>query len=236
MTIRPCPLRPPDGLRDRPSDSSIRPSSRPSAARSRRPACSRRASSTTRRSSTTSRRTGSAGTGSASGGTRRRPTAASTSSPASRGENVIVVRGADGELRAFHNVCRHRGSTILEESCGKLVRIQCPYHAWTYDLEGRLQRAKHTEDLVDFEPAENSLVPGPLRALAGLRLPEPRPGGAARSSTPSRTCPATSSGSTSARSAAPGGSPTTSTPTGRRSPRTTPSATTARASTPSSTG
>ena len=66
------------------------------------------------------------------------------------GENVMVVRGADGELRAFHNVCRHRGSTILEESCGKLVRIQCPYHAWTYDLEGRLQRAKHTDDLIDF--------------------------------------------------------------------------------------
>ena len=75
------------------------------------------------------------------------------------GESVMVVRGADGQLRAFHNVCRHRGSTILEESCGRLVRIQCPYHAWTYDLEGRLQRAKHTDDLIDFEPAENSLVP-----------------------------------------------------------------------------
>src|SRR3954469_8111287 len=56
------------------------------------------------------------------------------------GESVMVLRGADGELRAFHNVCRHRGSTILEgDRCGKLVRIQCPYHAWTYDLEGRLQ-------------------------------------------------------------------------------------------------
>jgi len=75
------------------------------------------------------------------------------------GENVMVIRGADGELRAFHNVCRHRGSTILEEACGKLVRIQCPYHAWTYDLEGQLQRAKHTDDLIAFEPAENSLVP-----------------------------------------------------------------------------
>ncbi len=74
------------------------------------------------------------------------------------GENVMVIRGADGALRAFHNVCRHRGSTILEEPRGKLVRIQCPYHAWTYDLEGRLHRAKHTEDLIDFEPAENSLV------------------------------------------------------------------------------
>jgi len=75
------------------------------------------------------------------------------------GENVMVVRGPDGDLRAFHNVCRHRGSTLLEESCGKLVRVQCPYHAWIYDLDGQLQRAKHTDDLVDFDPAENSLYP-----------------------------------------------------------------------------
>ena len=98
----------------------------------------------------------------------------------------MVMRGADGELRAFHNVCRHRGSTILEESCGKLVRIQCPYHAWTYDLDGRLQRAKHTDDLVDFEPAENGLVPVRCETLAGVRVPEPRPGGPAAPRHPRR--------------------------------------------------
>jgi Rieske 2Fe-2S family protein len=75
------------------------------------------------------------------------------------GESVIVVRGQDGQLRAFYNVCRHRGTPILEQDCGKLVRFQCPYHAWVYDLEGQLQRAKHTDDLIEFEPAENSLVP-----------------------------------------------------------------------------
>ena len=67
------------------------------------------------------------------------------------GEDLIVVRGRDRTLRAFHNVCRHRGTAVAEESCGKLVRFQCPYHAWIYDLDGTLIRAKHTEDLEDFQ-------------------------------------------------------------------------------------
>ena len=66
------------------------------------------------------------------------------------GEDLIVVRGRYGALRAFHNVCRHRGTAVAEEPCGKLVRFQCPYHAWIYDLDGNLIRAKHTEDLEDF--------------------------------------------------------------------------------------
>src|SRR5215211_2764328 len=65
-------------------------------------------------------------------------------------EPLIVVRGRDGELRAFYNVCRHRGTAVVEENCGKAVRFQCPYHAWIYDLEGKLVRAKHTDDLDDF--------------------------------------------------------------------------------------
>jgi Rieske 2Fe-2S family protein len=63
---------------------------------------------------------------------------------------LIVVRGRDAVLRAFHNVCRHRGTAVAEDPCGKVVRLQCPYHAWIYDLDGRLIRAKHTEDLDDF--------------------------------------------------------------------------------------
>jgi Rieske 2Fe-2S family protein len=63
---------------------------------------------------------------------------------------LIVVRGSDGVIRAFHNVCRHRGTAVAEEPCGKLVRFQCPYHSWIYDLDGSLIRAKHTDDLDDF--------------------------------------------------------------------------------------
>src|SRR6266540_1084556 len=75
------------------------------------------------------------------------------------GENVIVLRGADGVLRAFYNVCRHRGSTLLEEPCGAVSKILCPYHAWVYDVDGSLRRARHTEGLSGFDPAANGLVP-----------------------------------------------------------------------------
>ncbi len=66
------------------------------------------------------------------------------------GDALVVVRGRDAQLRAFHNVCRHRGTAVVEAPAGKVVRFQCPYHAWIYDLDGRLIRAKHTDDLDDF--------------------------------------------------------------------------------------
>lgn len=54
------------------------------------------------------------------------------------GESVVVLRGDDRKLRAFTNVCRHRGARLLDERAGCARRITCPYHAWTYDSEGRL--------------------------------------------------------------------------------------------------
>ena len=66
-------------------------------------------------------------------------------------EPLIVVRGRDGIVRAFYNVCQHRGTAVAEEPCGTVVRLQCPYHAWIYDLEGNLVRAKHTDDLAEFD-------------------------------------------------------------------------------------
>ena len=73
-------------------------------------------------------------------------------------EPLLIARGRDGELRAFYNVCRHRGTAVVEEPCGKAVRFQCPYHAWIYDLEGNLVRAKHTDDLDDFSFERFGLV------------------------------------------------------------------------------
>ena len=59
-------------------------------------------------------------------------------------ESVIVTRDSAGEIHAFFNVCRHRGTRLCERTEGHLVeRIQCPYHAWTYDLSGRLLAAPH---------------------------------------------------------------------------------------------
>jgi len=62
-------------------------------------------------------------------------------------ESVIVVRGASGEVRAFYNVCRHRGSRMCTELHGSLPgrRITCPYHAWSYGLDGALLGAPHAE-------------------------------------------------------------------------------------------
>ncbi|MFN8631355.1 MAG: aromatic ring-hydroxylating dioxygenase subunit alpha [Chloroflexota bacterium] len=74
------------------------------------------------------------------------------------GENLIVVRGRDGVVRAFYNVCRHRGTAVEERECGKAVRFQCVYHSWIYDLDGQLIRAKHTDDLEDFSFEQYSLV------------------------------------------------------------------------------
>ena len=75
------------------------------------------------------------------------------------GESVLLVRGRDEVIRAFYNVCRHRGTAVEERECGKAVRFQCPYHAWIYELDGSLVRAKHTEDLDDFSLDTYGLAP-----------------------------------------------------------------------------
>ncbi len=72
------------------------------------------------------------------------------------GESVIVVRDKAGDLRVFYNVCRHRGSRLCEKSSGHLSAIQCPYHAWTYSLDGRLIGAPDME--VDFDRSSYGLA------------------------------------------------------------------------------
>ncbi|MFI5200206.1 MAG: aromatic ring-hydroxylating dioxygenase subunit alpha, partial [Candidatus Limnocylindrales bacterium] len=84
------------------------------------------------------------------------------------GEPLVIVRARDGVLRAFYNVCQHRGTAVVEEQCGKAVRFQCPYHAWIYDLDGKLIRAKHTEDLDDFSFDTFGLRPVRLAVWQGF--------------------------------------------------------------------
>jgi Rieske 2Fe-2S family protein len=68
------------------------------------------------------------------------------------GESIIVLRDQDKELRAFYNVCRHRGTRMCETPEGKFSKtIQCPYHAWTYSLDGKLIGAPLMKDVVDFD-------------------------------------------------------------------------------------
>jgi carnitine monooxygenase subunit len=76
------------------------------------------------------------------------------------GEAVIVVRGDDGQVRSFHNVCRHRASRLLDGpkgSCGR--RITCPYHAWTYALDGRLVGVPHRQTFSELDTARHGLAP-----------------------------------------------------------------------------
>jgi carnitine monooxygenase subunit len=69
---------------------------------------------------------------------------------------ILVVRGKDDRLRAFYNVCKHRGHLLLEGK-GKALRIRCPFHAWTYDLTGQLVAAPNAENVPDFDFAEFQL-------------------------------------------------------------------------------
>ena len=75
------------------------------------------------------------------------------------GESVIVIRGDDGESRAFSNVCRHRGSRLLDGSEGCAKVLTCPYHAWSYARDGRLVGVPHRAEYPGLDPAKHSLVP-----------------------------------------------------------------------------
>jgi Rieske 2Fe-2S family protein len=83
-------------------------------------------------------------------------------------ENVILVRGRDGQLRAFLNVCRHRGARVCMERSGVARRnIQCGYHAWTYGLDGKLVAAPNLNRMPDVDRTEYGLVPVPVREWLG---------------------------------------------------------------------
>jgi len=81
-------------------------------------------------------------------------------------ESAIIVRGEDGTIRGFANVCRHRGSLVCLESQGHADRFSCPYHGWTYDLDGKLVAARSMPD--DFDLSQHSLKPVSVDVVHGL--------------------------------------------------------------------
>src|SRR5262249_12981408 len=86
-------------------------------------------------------------------------------------QSFFLVGGEDGVPRAFHNVCRHRGSRLVEEAEGKVRRrIQCPYHAWSYDLAGGLRAAPHMDGIEDFDPGCYGLVEIACSVVGGLLM------------------------------------------------------------------
>ena len=78
---------------------------------------------------------------------------------------LIIIRGDDGVIRALHNVCRHRGTLISRESCGKARRLVCPYHQWTYERDGKLASCRGMHEI---NHDELGLLPAHLEDLEGM--------------------------------------------------------------------
>ncbi len=84
------------------------------------------------------------------------------------GESVIVIRGDDGEARAFANVCRHRGSRLVDGEAGCAKVLTCPYHAWSYARDGRLVGVPHRQEYPGLEPDRLGLAPIALQSWRGF--------------------------------------------------------------------
>jgi phenylpropionate dioxygenase-like ring-hydroxylating dioxygenase large terminal subunit len=87
---------------------------------------------------------------------------------------ILVVRDAEGTLRAFINVCRHRGA-VLTEDCGTRETIQCHYHAWTYNLDGTLRAAPRSAREPGFDKADWSLLPASVDTWGPFLFVNPSP-------------------------------------------------------------
>ena len=75
------------------------------------------------------------------------------------GEPFVVVRGSDGVLRGFLNVCRHHAAAVVTQPCGQASILQCPYHGWKYGLDGSLKGMPEFEGVENFDRSRNGLVP-----------------------------------------------------------------------------
>ncbi len=85
------------------------------------------------------------------------------------GERALVIRGRDGQLRAFHNICRHRASRIVKDDRGHCPNmISCPFHGWTYDFEGRLKVIPAAKTFPDLDKSQLGLVPLDLEIWQGF--------------------------------------------------------------------
>jgi phenylpropionate dioxygenase-like ring-hydroxylating dioxygenase large terminal subunit len=92
-------------------------------------------------------------------------------------ESIIVVRGSDGLVRAFANVCRHRGSRIVDGPSGCAKKLVCPYHAWTYDLDGRLRGVPRRSGYSGLDMEAHGLAPVELEIWRGFIFVRLAPGG-----------------------------------------------------------
>ncbi len=85
------------------------------------------------------------------------------------GESAIVIRGNDNQLRAFHNVCRHRGARLLNEISGQCApTLSCPFHGWSYRLDGKLVSVPAANSFTNLDKTARSLVPVELEIWLGF--------------------------------------------------------------------
>ena len=92
------------------------------------------------------------------------------------GESVIVIRGDDGVVRAFHNVCRHRGSRLVDEHGGCDRVLTCPYHGWSFGRDGALKGVPHREEYPGLDPADRALKPVAVDEWQGFYFVTLEPG------------------------------------------------------------
>jgi phenylpropionate dioxygenase-like ring-hydroxylating dioxygenase large terminal subunit len=74
------------------------------------------------------------------------------------GRPLLIVRGRDDRIRCFYNTCQHRGAPVVRKECGVAARLQCQYHSWSYDLDGRLLAVPDRRDFTDLDQASRSLA------------------------------------------------------------------------------
>ena len=85
------------------------------------------------------------------------------------GESIIIVRDTGGEVRAFYNVCRHRGGPLVLDACGGVEKVlQCKYHGWTYKLDGSLRGVPRFDRVDLFDKKDYGLVPVDIERWEGL--------------------------------------------------------------------
>jgi len=75
------------------------------------------------------------------------------------GEPIVIVRGTDNEVRGFFNVCRHHAAAVMTDAEGHANQMRCPYHGWTYSLEGELKGTPDFNDVCGFDRSKNGLLP-----------------------------------------------------------------------------
>jgi carnitine monooxygenase subunit len=83
-------------------------------------------------------------------------------------QSVIVTKSKEGGIRAFHNVCQHRGNRLVDAPRGNVPAITCGYHAWTYTMDGRLRGAPRTECLANFDKSRHGLKPVRVEIFASF--------------------------------------------------------------------